>query len=229
MKMNAAEIKDYVQWDVKTWSKALKYWEENIDWSKIENALELGAREGGLSLWLSSKSIETTCSDYMDTKERATPLHAKYGSPSNIHYQDIDATNILYENHFDLIVFKSIVGGIAQGDHIEIQQKVFDEIYKALKPGGILLFAENLTSTKLHQKLRARHNAWGNYWRYISLKELSVFLNKFSSIDVKTTGVLGTFGRGEKQKNFLAGVDKVAVNHFTPSSWKYLGYGLAKK
>jgi hypothetical protein len=45
-------IGDIVQWDVKSWSRALDYWESNIDWSKIQNGLELGGREGGLSLWL---------------------------------------------------------------------------------------------------------------------------------------------------------------------------------
>lgn len=227
--MKATQIKDFIQWDVKTWSKALNFWDKTVDWSSVSTALELGSREGGLSLWLSQKGIETTCSDYMDTQERAKPLHSKHGSPKNIHYQDIDATQIPYENHFDLIVFKSIVGGIAKGDHIEVQQRVFDEIFKALKPGGVLLFAENLTSTKVHQKLRARHNAWGDYWRYISLEELDSFLANFSSTQIKTTGVLGTFGRSEKQKKFLAGIDYLAINPATPKNWKYVGYGIAVK
>jgi SAM-dependent methyltransferase len=51
-------------------------------------------------------------------------------------YQNIDAANIPFKNCFDIIVFKSILGGIGRNDNIEIQQKVFDEIYESLKPGG---------------------------------------------------------------------------------------------
>lgn len=68
-----------------------------------------------------------------------------------ITYQDIDATQIPYENEFDIIVFKSIIGGIGRNDNKEIQQLVFNQIYKALKPGGQLLFAENLSASPLHR------------------------------------------------------------------------------
>ena len=36
--------KDIIQWDIKSWSLALDYWEKNIDWSKVNNGLELGGR-----------------------------------------------------------------------------------------------------------------------------------------------------------------------------------------
>lgn len=227
--MSEEIIKDIIQWDVKAWSKALKYWEENVDWNNAKTALDLGARNGGLSLWLTQKGISTICSDYSNTKEKATPLHSKYNLTSKIQYQDIDATNIPYENQFDIIVFKSIIGGIGKGDNLEVQKKVFDEIFKALKPGGVLLFAENLTSTKLHKKLREKYNKWGDYWRYLSLSEMKYLLDKFDSYEIKTTGFLGTFGRNEKQKNFLSTIDEISMNHITPSKWHYIGYGIAKK
>ncbi len=145
--------KDIIQWDIKSWSKALGYWDSNIDWSKVQNGLELGGRQGGLSLWLALKGKQTICSDLKDTAE---PLHLRYNVTSLIEYQDIDATNIPYENHFDIKVFKSIIGGIGRNYNYEIQQKVFKEIYKALKPGGKLLFAENLIASSVHQKLRKK-------------------------------------------------------------------------
>jgi hypothetical protein len=43
--------KDIIQWDVKSWSKALSYWDSKVEWNKIQHSLELGGREGGLSLW----------------------------------------------------------------------------------------------------------------------------------------------------------------------------------
>ncbi|HKK39225.1 MAG TPA: hypothetical protein VJ949_07395, partial [Cryomorphaceae bacterium] len=99
----------------------------------------------------------------------------------------------------------------------------------ALKAGGVLLFAENLTSTKVHEALRKKHNKWGDYWRYVSLSEFDYLLESFSSYDVKSTGVLGTLGRTEGQKNFLTGIDELSFNHLAPASWHYIGYGMAKK
>jgi SAM-dependent methyltransferase len=136
--------KDIIQWDIKSWSKALGYWDNNIDWSKVNNGLELGGRQGGLSLWLALKGKQTICSDLKDVKSTAEKLHLKYNVSSLVQYQDIDATNIPYENHFDIVVFKSIIGGVGSNDNYKIQQKVFNQIYKALKPGGKLFLLKTL-------------------------------------------------------------------------------------
>ncbi len=221
--------KDIIQWDVKAWSKALTYWNSNIDWDNIQNGLELGGRQGGLSLWLALKGKQTVCSDLKDVKDTAEPLHLKYNLSSLLTYQDIDATAIPYENQFDIIVFKSIIGGIGKKDDNEIKQQVFKEIHKALKPGGKLLFAENLVASPFHQFLRKRFVNWGEHWRYLSLKEMNGFLKDFSSVEIKATGVLGTFGRTERQRNFLSAIDQLILNRICPASWKYICYGVAVK
>lgn len=66
---------DIIQWDVKSWSKALNFWENSVDWSKVSTCLELGGREGGLSLWLAGKEKKTICSDLKDVHLTASPLH----------------------------------------------------------------------------------------------------------------------------------------------------------
>jgi len=220
---------DIIQWDIESWSKAIKYWDDKIDWDKIQNGLELGGREGGLSLWLALKRKMIICSDLKDIKITAEPLHLKHNVTEFIKYQDIDATNIPYEDHFDIIVFKSIIGGIGKGNNIDIQQKVFKEIYKALKPGGKLLFAENLIASPLHQRLRRDFVNWGNSWRYVSITEMKQFLKHFSSFNIMTTGVLGAFGRNESQRNFLSTMDKLIINKLCPDNWKYIIYGIAEK
>lgn len=222
-------ISDIIQWDITIWSRALHFWEKEVDWNKVGNALELGARQGGLSLWLASKGIHVVCSDQGNTKATAEPLHQKHNVASFVKYEDIDATSIPYENHFDVIVFKSIVGGIGYGDNKAAQQKAFDQMYKALKPGGKLLFAENLVATKLHRKLRSRCAGWGSAWRYVTIAEMEEFLSKFSSKEIHTTGILSVFGRNEGQRNFLGALDQGLLNHVTPESWKYVGYGVAVK
>jgi SAM-dependent methyltransferase len=227
--MSTNFTKAILQWDVNSWNVALKFWESKIDWHKIKTGLELGGREGGLSLWAAKHGVQMICSDLDNVKPIAEPLHAQYNVTDFIKYDAIDATQIPYENHFDLIVFKSIIGGIGANNNFAKQQQVFDAIYKALKPDGQLVFAENLVASPLHQKLRKRFIEWGKDWRYISMKETETFLNPFTSFEIQATGVLGTFGRSEAQRTVLSKLDQLLINHITPNSWKYIVYGIAKK
>ncbi|MDR1904254.1 MAG: class I SAM-dependent methyltransferase, partial [Treponema sp.] len=139
------------------------------------------------------------------------------------------ATDIRYENYFDIIVFKSIIGGIGRNNNIQMQEKVFTEIYKSLKPGGKLLFAENLIASPLHQFLRKKFIRWGRDWRYIALNELSRFLSPFKSYKNEVTGILAALGRTEWQRNMLAYIDQLILNHICPDNWKYIVYGIAEK
>jgi SAM-dependent methyltransferase len=216
-----------------SWSKILKYWDKSIDWNNIATCLELGGRQGGLSLWLALKGKKVICSDlynlFPNSQEKAELLHKKYQVQELITYQDVNAANISYENHFDIIVFKSIIGGIGRGNNIGIQQKVFAEIHKALKPGGKLLFAENLVGSLLCQFARKRFVGWGKSWRYISLNEMRQFLSFYKKCDIESTGVAGAFGRTEWQRNLLAVGDKLLLNHICPDDWKYICFGIAEK
>ncbi len=221
-------LEEILQWDVSNWSNALLFWESHIGSQTFDKALELGAREGGISLWLSNFSKEVVCSDYANAREQAFPLHDKHGL-RNIRYENIDALQIPYENEFDLIVFKSIIGGIARGDHKDRQQEVFHQIHRALKPGGTLLFAENLTASPLHRFFRKRFTNWSDYWRYVDMHELREFTKDFSEVQLKATGFAGTFGHGERQKRMLARTDRLFFNKLTPQSWKYIAYGTARK
>jgi SAM-dependent methyltransferase len=220
---------DIIQWDIKSWSKSLRYWENAVDWNKIENVLELGSREGGLSLWLALKGKNIVCSDINNSSIKAQPLHTKYGVSEKITYEDIDATTIPYKNHFDLIIFKSMVTVIGRNGNMRKQQQVFDQVYKALKPGGIVLFAENLKASALHQWSRKKFVKWGKSCRYLSVADIRIFLEKFSLSEIKTTGILGTFGRTESQRSILAGLDSLVLNRICPSKWNYVVYGKAVK
>lgn len=227
--MNQQTIQDIIQWDVQSWQKALRFWEDEVRFNSDMQALELGGRQGGLSLWLALKGIQATCSDLEIVEETASILHEKYAVRNLVIYQDIDATNIPYEYHFDVIVFKSIIGGIGSNDNLEAQREAFKQIHKALKPGGKLLFAENMVASPLHLFFRKRFVNWGNRWRYVSLDEMHDFLKVFSQVKFKTTGFMATFGRSESQRKFLSFFDRIFFNYLTPKSWRYIGYGVAVK
>lgn len=222
-------IADILQWDVRNWSEALRFWERSVDWPQVHNCLELGGREGGLSLWLALHGKNVVCSDYEDTRERAREHHQKYQLGGNIEYATIDAVSIPYENHFDVIAFKSMLGAVGGGNDKQRQQLAIDQMHKALKPGGYLLFAENMAGSPLHRFIRRRFIKWGQWWRYVTAPEMGGFLSQFNRVELRTTGVLATFGRREWQRNLLGAVDQALVKHITPSSWRYLVYGIAQK
>jgi SAM-dependent methyltransferase len=223
-------MKDIVQWDVRSWSKAIRYWDKQVDWNNVKCGLELGGHEGGLSLWLALKGKPVVCSDLKNVKQTAYGLHEKYRVTSLVEYRDIDALDIPYENFFDVIMFKSVIGGVGRNDKPEMQQKMFAQVHKALKPGGKLLFAENLAASPFHQRLRKRFVNWGDSWRYVSIDEVRQFLSGFTSCEIRTTGFLATLGRNEGQRQLFAVMDDVLLlNKLLPDNWKYIVYGIAEK
>ena len=227
--MDKKFLNDILEWDVTSWAQALQYWELAVPWNRIEHCLELGGRNGGVSLWLALKGKSVICSDLMNVEDQAEKLHQQYNLEKPITYQDIDASNIPFKNTFDIIVFKSIIGGIGRNNDLDKQKQVFNEIRKALKPGGILLFAENLSASRFHQHLRKKYTNWGQSWRYPSLYEMNDFLKDFSQVTIKTTGIMGTLGRNERQRKILAKIDQLILNKLCPKHWKYIAYGVAQK
>ena len=95
---------------------------------------------------------------------------------------------------FDVIAFKSILGGIGANDHVERQRDAIERLHAALKPGGNLLFAENVAATRIHAAVRARFGAGKDGWRYPTMRELSALLRPFASVHGRTAGFLGTWG-----------------------------------
>lgn len=217
---------DIVSWDVRTWSTAVLFWEGIVPTGRPLHCLELGAGPGGPSLWLAQLGHDVLCTNWQQTQKQARPLHERYGA-SGITYRDVDATKIPYENEFDLIVFKSVIGGV--GTKAD-QDEAMRGIYRALKPGGTLIFAENLRATVLHRLARAiAYKVRGTSWRYVTVKQLRPHLEKYASHDVRTTGFLSMFGPREAQRTALAKVDEAVFNRIIPESWHYVSYGTATK
>jgi SAM-dependent methyltransferase len=227
--MDKRLVADIIQWDVRNWSQALHFWERDVDWNSVSECMELGSRDGGLSLWLALKNKHVICSDVEDNRNRARRHHEKRGVTAGVDYQIIDALEIPYESRFDLVVFKSILGGIGLDGRKDRQQLAIDQIYKSLKPGGKLLFIENLIASPMHNFVRKKFIRWGTSWRYVTLQEMQGFFHRFARVRMKTVGVLGAFGRSERQRNLLALIDQAVLNHLTPDRWQYVVYGIAEK
>ena len=222
-------IKDIIEWDIKNWSKALDFWTENVDIGTTENiCLELGGRRGGLSLWLAINDNEVICSDLKSPEQEASILHNKYSCGDRITYRAIDALQIPFEEKFDLVVFKSILGGISRDGNNELKKRTIDEIHKSLKPSGKLLFAENLASSFMHQTLRKRFVKWGSGWNYLLYEDIESLFSSFKNVEYRTVGFFAAFGRTEGQRKLLGLVDGL-FRPVIPKSKRYIVFGIAEK
>lgn len=132
----------YMEWDSHNWGKAFNFWQKksNIELDSA-SVLEIGGRSGGLSQWFSERCLEVICSDLGGVSKEAIIMRNKY-KIKNLYFEDIDALNINYKEKFDLIVFKSVLGGVGRNNSIKNQKLMMSEIYKALKPSGEVWFAE---------------------------------------------------------------------------------------
>ena len=219
-------MREIVAWDVFNWSKAIDYWEKNTTINnKGYECLELGASKGGLSLWLALNNNKVLCTDLNGPEKDAYKLHEKYNCSSRISYDSMDATNISYTDKFDLVVFKSILGRISCHKN-ENKVNTINEIYKALKPGGILLFAENLEATYFHQVFRKGFGT--KDWNYLKISEIDEVFSSFAKVNYTTTGFFGCFGRTEGQRSMLGKVDKL-LEKVIPGKNKYILIGIAVK
>jgi hypothetical protein len=77
--------------------------------------------------------------------------------------------------------------------------------------------------------VRERCVEWGRSWRYVTLDEMREFLRNYARSEMHATGVLGTFGRSERQRRLLGAIDQGLLDYVTPGRWKYIVYGIAEK
>ena len=220
--------KDILAWDVYNWSGALKYWESILKSSQNLECLELGANMWGLSLWLASKGYHVICNDIRPVNDDVLQYHKQFNYAGKITYESFDAVNIPYENKFDIIILKSVLGGVGRDGKDERIEMTIKEIHKALKPGGLFLFAENLKATKFHSFFRKNFMHWAKDWNYLKKEQFESYMKIFSETVIKTSGFLGAFGFNEWSKAFLGKIDTVFFNKL--SGWgHYIIYGHAKK
>ena len=225
-------LRDAIGWDTVNWLKAIPFWESRVACKFWEcRALEIGAGgNGGLSLWLADRGAQVTCSGYRGVSQEVRTAHATYRLSKQIEYAELDATPMHGEEEYDVIAHKSVLGGIVRGKGLECARNVVREIATALRPGGTIIFAENLSGTPFHRLLRTRFGAGRNQWHYFTPGELISLYSDFSSVEVTTFGFMGCFGgSSEPLRKVLGHCDSLLFDHLTPSSWHYIMAGIAVK
>jgi len=162
--MKIKTIKSFLQWEQLNWARAICFWFDKIkEWNNLDLAkarvLELGAgKHGELTLIFSYVGVKKiVCSDLTPRSlEKARKLHVTYKSilKTTPEYLPLNAVNINLKEKFDIVTFKSVLGGVSANQRNELKYKMIEEIYKILSPNGYLLFVENLNASSLHMFLR---------------------------------------------------------------------------
>src|SRR5262245_19507116 len=99
---------DILEWDVENWSEALEFWRRYSSQTLAGcKALEIGSRNGGLSLWLALCGARVVCSDLDGPTDVARHKHQQYGVADAVTYEAVNALDIPYRETFDIVVFKS--------------------------------------------------------------------------------------------------------------------------
>lgn len=229
MKIPAAALADILRWDVFSWSRALSLWEQIIPTAPGGPALEIGSRDGGLALFLALHGRRVICSDLNSPQSQAEPVHRRYGVANLVDYAALNATAIdLPAASVAIACFKSVIGAIGGRGGWQPVEQAWSEIHRVLKPGGLLLFAENLRATPLHAWLRRHFVPWGGNWSYPTPTDILRLLDCYSETECRYFGFTATMGRSEWQRRSLAFLDS-ALDPLLPQSAKYIAYGWARR
>lgn len=227
--MRTRLIDDIIVWDIANWSMFLPFCERFLDPNPAgKQALEVGARGGGLSLYLALKGYQVVCSDLEVPGVPAWALHARHGAAGKINYGAIDILAPPYPKaSFDLIIFKSVLHALPQP---WLQARAVQNLHRLLRPGGLLLFAENLRASPLHRLTR---RLFLPRWllkrrRYPTLSEVHSWCREFREFHGETWGFLGVMGWQEWVRRRLAGLD-AAIMPLVPRGWRYIIFACARK
>lgn len=133
----------------------------------------------------------------------------------------------LHADSYDLIIFKSILGGISRDNNLPLAKEAIDNMQAMLRPGGTILFAENLRGSAFHRLARRLFVKWGDSWNYLTVSELEELFSDFEHVEIKATGFATAFSKG-KLNGLLALLDHWIFNRIFGKKVKYVGYGIAK-
>jgi len=215
------ELGSLFRWDTHNWRKALEVWWPALVMLAGKRVLALGELDGNMSALCALHGAHVVCSDVSPVPATVVAKHRELGVGPLIEYAVGDATALPFETtSFDAVIFKSMLGAL---ETPERQRRALREIRRVIVPGGMLLFAENLSASRLHAVSRRVGAERYGRWRYPRLGELEAML-ALEGLDVQAAEAFGLLGLApvpERLRAALYGFDDLADKHL-PARWRYI-------
>lgn len=178
----------------------LKWFDRHIDWQG-KAVLDLGCAGGFMAEALHDRGAEVTGIDPAAQAIEAAKAHAAKGGKS-IRYDVGMGEQLPYDDaHFDAVVCVDVL------EHVQDLQKVLEEVFRILKPGGVFLYdtinrnpvARLATITVAEDILRLLPKGTHDPAMFIKPEELADGLEKAGFILGPQTGLgpRGINGRGD--------------------------------
>lgn len=226
MKYTSRQISDAFEWDAVNWSYCLEHWKPYMAADKPLRVLTVGEKNAGISLLFALAGNEVTATDLEGVTDRGKELHKRHNVSHLVTYNTADLTSLPFpDGCFDIVACKSVLVMLRS---VENQKKALQNIHRVLKPGGYLLFAENLKSTPFHNFLRNKFQPWAHYTLYMDYAEKDNFFSIFSERKFSTRGFLGNLIPNQQVRILLGKIDTL-INPVIPDPLKYILFGACKK
>lgn len=166
----------FVEWSMKYFPKGAKI-------------LELGAGTGGDTLFLDKQGVEVMATDF--SKPALKALKRKANKNSQLETKQFDLSNLFpfKDEVFDIVYAHLVLHYFNK----QTTQQIYDEIFRVLKPGGIVAVLLNSvtdpeygTGKELEEDYFDVPNKGAK--RYFSIESLKPFISKFEIITLDNKG-----------------------------------------
>ncbi len=192
MKAPRRLIEDCCGWNKKTWADALEFAIASVpDRLDGKRVLEIGgSRYSCLAPIFSGHGAEVFCSFYLGREEELDDSYLRFITRK---YRLGDITTLTLDAHqiqgtYDIIVMKSVLGGLARGDDYRALGAVVERLFGHVSEDGIILTVDN-GNVRLFSNLRRCLGAGRNGWTYVDRHEFARALTDYA-VDMKGFGFL---------------------------------------
>ena len=117
-----------------------------------DHILDLGARTGLLSFFIRQHFPDAYLSLIDSSKPMLDQARERFSGDQEVNFQLGDYTQILEARGYDAVVSALSVHHLTD----EVKRQLFGRIYKALKPGGVFVNAEQILAPTPEQETRAK-------------------------------------------------------------------------
>jgi SAM-dependent methyltransferase len=161
-------------WKVASWTRALREALAHLPADLTGKAvLEVGGGAYGLNLLMARLGCRVVCTDRrLDFTREAIALHGRHGLAC-AHVMTDAKRLALRPASFDVVVMKSVLGGIYSQAGREGALECLAEVRRVMRPGGTLIALEQLLGDPLTRVLR-RVRFPDRRWHYFTAQEFTL-------------------------------------------------------